>query len=156
MTVSNLHIRWKRSSIVLISTVLIFVVLILRDNSGQRTTSLSRVILEDVQEPDAFEEFDNKELKGKSSPSLGKMFEKIHSDPDVKPVKGAYKVLSAIQGLGSLPDLSLNPHKKKESAIVSVARSKSSLDVVVGSNSPKATTTALDVVGSNQFTFFFY
>ncbi len=54
---------------------------------------------------------------------LSTMFEKVHSDPDVKPVKGAYKILSAIQSLGHLPDLSLSPNRKRASAVERVARS---------------------------------
>ena len=54
---------------------------------------------------------------------LSTMFEKVHSDPDVKPVKGAYKILSAIQSLGHLPDLSLSPKRKRASPVERVARS---------------------------------
>lgn len=54
--------------------------------------------------------------------ALSHLFDQVHADPDVKPVKGAFKTLSAIQGLGDLPDLSLSPHRKRSSPVERVAR----------------------------------
>jgi hypothetical protein len=45
----------------------------------------------------------------------------VHDDPDVKPNKGATKALVAIDGLGGLPNLSLEPHKRTP-AVVRVAK----------------------------------
>ena len=56
---------------------------------------------------------------------LSKIFDTVHSDPDVKPVKGAFKTLSAIQKLGHLPDLSLSPNRKRASPVERVARYRS-------------------------------
>lgn len=51
---------------------------------------------------------------------LSSEYDRIHSDPDVHPVKGDSKALAAVEGLGGLPDLSLEP-KKKQSAVVVAA-----------------------------------
>jgi hypothetical protein len=54
---------------------------------------------------------------------LSRLFDSVHADPDVKPVKGAFKTLTAIQNLGDVRDLSLLPNRKRSSPVERVARS---------------------------------
>ena len=54
---------------------------------------------------------------------LSRLFDRVHADPDVKPVKGAFKTLNAIQNLGDVRDLSLLPNRKRSSPVERVARS---------------------------------
>ena len=112
----------NRATLPIFSIVIVGALACLHYSLTWKFSTLPRVTLEDTEELDSPEASASKHSNSAPSHDLAAMFDKIHSDPDVKPVKGAFKVLTAIQRLGNLPDLSFDPKRKKESAVVSVAR----------------------------------